>query len=179
MPPAVQAEKPGIRYFRLVFSFSPSVKVSSASRASGPSGYRASHGSRRNCSPEAIGSDPVEVLRECHAQPLAEFSQRHPAPFLSAKHWCKPFRSLDETFVERAIGTVKKHEPANISNPGMYLCSCNATRYSRSRDSGVRRLEALVGDRKGQHSIRINDQYRICFVWTAAGPRDVQIVDYH
>jgi proteic killer suppression protein len=41
------------------------------------------------------------------------------------------------------------------------------------------RLEALVGDRKGQHSIRINDQYRICFVWTAAGPRDVQIVDYH
>lgn len=40
-------------------------------------------------------------------------------------------------------------------------------------------LEALVGDRKGQHSIRINDQYRICFVWTAAGPRDVQIVDYH
>jgi proteic killer suppression protein len=41
------------------------------------------------------------------------------------------------------------------------------------------RLEALVGDRKGQHSIRINDQYRICFGWAAAGPRDVQIVDYH
>ena len=41
------------------------------------------------------------------------------------------------------------------------------------------RLEALVGDRKGQYSIRINAQYRICFVWTAAGPRDVQIVDYH
>jgi len=41
------------------------------------------------------------------------------------------------------------------------------------------RLEALVGDRKGQNSIRINDQYRICFVWTAAGPRDVQIVGYH
>ena len=41
------------------------------------------------------------------------------------------------------------------------------------------RLEALVGDRNGQHSIRINDQYRICFVWTTAGPRDVQIVGYH
>ena len=41
------------------------------------------------------------------------------------------------------------------------------------------RLEALVGDRKGQHSIRINDQYRICFAWTAARPRNVQIVDYH
>ncbi|MBK6714513.1 MAG: type II toxin-antitoxin system RelE/ParE family toxin [Burkholderiales bacterium] len=41
------------------------------------------------------------------------------------------------------------------------------------------RLEALVGDRKGQHSIRINDQFRICFVWTPAGPEDVEIVDYH
>ena len=41
------------------------------------------------------------------------------------------------------------------------------------------RLEALKGDRAGQHSIRINDQWRICFVWTAAGPEEVQIVDYH
>jgi toxin HigB-1 len=41
------------------------------------------------------------------------------------------------------------------------------------------RLEALVGDRKGQHSVRINDQWRICFVWTKEGPADVEIVDYH
>ena len=41
------------------------------------------------------------------------------------------------------------------------------------------RLEALTGDRKGQHSIHINDQYRICLVWTESGPRDVEIVDYH
>jgi len=41
------------------------------------------------------------------------------------------------------------------------------------------RLEALKGDRKGQHSIRVNDQWRICFVWTDVGPRDVEIVDYH
>jgi proteic killer suppression protein len=41
------------------------------------------------------------------------------------------------------------------------------------------RLEALKGDRKGQHAIRINDQYRICFVWTPAGARDVEVVDYH
>ena len=41
------------------------------------------------------------------------------------------------------------------------------------------RLEALKGDRKGQHSIRINDQWRICFVWTDVGPTDVEIVDYH
>jgi proteic killer suppression protein len=41
------------------------------------------------------------------------------------------------------------------------------------------RLEALAGRRKGQHSIRINDQWRVCFVWTSDGPRDVEIVDYH
>lgn len=41
------------------------------------------------------------------------------------------------------------------------------------------RLETLAGDRKGQHSIRINDQYRICFRWAGEGPTDVEIVDYH
>ena len=41
------------------------------------------------------------------------------------------------------------------------------------------RLEALRGDRAGQHSIRINDQFRVCFVWRADGVHDVQIVDYH
>ncbi len=40
-------------------------------------------------------------------------------------------------------------------------------------------LESLTGDRKGQHSIRINDQYRICFEWTKSGPANVEIVDYH
>ena len=41
------------------------------------------------------------------------------------------------------------------------------------------RLEALKGSRKGQMSIRINDQWRVCFTWTTAGPADVEIVDYH
>lgn len=41
------------------------------------------------------------------------------------------------------------------------------------------RLEALKGERKGQFSIRINDQFRICFVWTLSGPTEVEIVDYH
>ena len=40
-------------------------------------------------------------------------------------------------------------------------------------------LEALKNDRKGQHSIRINEQWRVCFVWTAEGPTNVEIVDYH
>ena len=41
------------------------------------------------------------------------------------------------------------------------------------------RLERLKGKRAGQYSIRINDQFRVCFRWTAAGARDVEIVDYH
>lgn len=41
------------------------------------------------------------------------------------------------------------------------------------------RLEALKGDREGQYSIRINDQWRVCFTWTDTGPEGVEIVDYH
>jgi toxin HigB-1 len=41
------------------------------------------------------------------------------------------------------------------------------------------RLEALKGDRTGQHSIRVNDEYRVCFCWTATGAEEVEIVDYH
>jgi proteic killer suppression protein len=41
------------------------------------------------------------------------------------------------------------------------------------------RLEALKGNRSGQYSIRINDRFRVCFVWTAKGPKDIEIVDYH
>ena len=55
----------------------------------------------------------------------------------------------------------------------------SAEKLSDLRAPPANRLEALVGDRKGQHAIRVNDQYRICFVWTDAGPENVEIVDYH
>jgi proteic killer suppression protein len=41
------------------------------------------------------------------------------------------------------------------------------------------RLEKLAGDRAGQYSIRVNQQWRICFLWTEAGPEDVEVTDYH
>lgn len=41
------------------------------------------------------------------------------------------------------------------------------------------RLEVLKGNRKGQHSIRVNNQWRVCFIWTPEGPINVEIVDYH
>ena len=51
--------------------------------------------------------------------------------------------------------------------------------WKRERIPPGNRLEALKGDRRGQFSIRINDQWRICFRWSAAGPEEVEIVDYH
>jgi proteic killer suppression protein len=55
----------------------------------------------------------------------------------------------------------------------------NAARLSDLAVPPNNRLEALQGDRQEQHSIRINRQWRLCFVWTEGGPEDVEIVDYH
>ena len=55
----------------------------------------------------------------------------------------------------------------------------NATGLNDLRVPPGNRLEALSGDRGGQHSIRINDQWRICFVWRDGNSYDVEIVDYH
>lgn len=85
-------------------------------------------------------------------------------------------------FVETVIaGKVPKGFPSALLR--------SAERRLRSLDAAAslddlrsppgNRLEALKADRLGQHSIRINDQWRICFRWTAAGAEDVEIVDYH
>ncbi len=55
----------------------------------------------------------------------------------------------------------------------------NAATLDDLRIPPANRLEALKGDRKGQHSIRINDQWRICFRWNDGDAQDVEIVDYH
>ena len=55
----------------------------------------------------------------------------------------------------------------------------DATELRDLRSPPGNRLEALSGDREGQHSIRINGQWRVCFVWADAGPENVEIVDYH
>ena len=55
----------------------------------------------------------------------------------------------------------------------------NARNLNDLRAPPANRLEALSGNRRGQHSIRINDQWRLCFVWTKEGPAYVEILDYH
>jgi toxin HigB-1 len=70
------------------------------------------------------------------------------------------------------------------SGPAGRLCGCRPVRAQAVvlhdlRVPPANRLEKLRGDRDGQHSIRINDQYRICFTWTEAGATGVEITDYH
>ncbi|MEI6621018.1 MAG: type II toxin-antitoxin system RelE/ParE family toxin [Actinomycetes bacterium] len=55
----------------------------------------------------------------------------------------------------------------------------SATTLTDLRVPPGNRLEALTGSRMGQHSIRINDQWRVCFIWADAGPEQAEIVDYH
>lgn len=55
----------------------------------------------------------------------------------------------------------------------------NAVDIDDLRTPPSNRLELLQGDRQGQYSIRINNHYRICFIWTKQGPTQVEIVDYH
>lgn len=90
------------------------------------------------------------------------------------------------SFGDRDTELVWLREPAPRIDPRIHK---SANRKLHLLDAAVslnslrvppgNRFEALKGDRRGQHSIRINDQWRICFVWTKAGPENVIIEDYH
>lgn len=90
------------------------------------------------------------------------------------------------SFADRDTARVWRREPAKRIDPRIHKTANRklhqldaATTLGMLRVPPGNRLEALKGDRGGQHSIRINDQWRICFRWTDAGVEDVQIVDYH
>jgi len=89
------------------------------------------------------------------------------------------FRSKEAERIWR--GEVVKRFPVAIQAVARRkLRMLNAARtLADLRVPPANRLEALKGDRKGQHGIRINDQWRACFRWSAAGASDVEIVDYH
>ena len=90
------------------------------------------------------------------------------------------------SFADRDTERVWRREPAKrldprihkTANRKLHLLVAAMTLYALRVPPG-NRLEALKGDRAGQHSIRINDQWRICFRWTDAGAEDVEITDYH
>jgi proteic killer suppression protein len=78
-------------------------------------------------------------------------------------------------------GERSRHFPANIQSVmhRKLLMLDAAAELVDLRVPPGNRLEALKGDRKGQFSIRVNDQWRVCFRWTEAGASEVEIVDYH
>jgi proteic killer suppression protein len=80
-----------------------------------------------------------------------------------------------------AQGTALKGIPADVLRRAvnkLFLLH-TVTRLEDLRVPPGNRLEALSGNRRGQHSIRVNDQWRICFVWRSDGADDVELVDYH
>jgi proteic killer suppression protein len=79
------------------------------------------------------------------------------------------------------LGKMPKGFPADIATVARRKLRMldAATRLDDLRAPPANRLEALKDDRAGQHSIRINDQWRVCFVWRAGGAHEVEIVDYH
>jgi proteic killer suppression protein len=78
-------------------------------------------------------------------------------------------------------GSVKKGFPSDLVRRAQQLLTVldAATTVEDLRSPPGNRLEKLSGDRHGQHSVRINKQWRICFTWTEAGPENVEITDYH
>lgn len=89
------------------------------------------------------------------------------------------FRSKDTEKIWR--GEVSKRFPQEIQPVARRKLRMlnSARRLDDLRVPPANRLEVLRGDRRGQHSIRINAQCRLCFCWTGAGASDVEIVDYH
>ena len=86
---------------------------------------------------------------------------------------CNDTRALFETGKSKQFAAIKAAAERKLQ----MLDSATTLDFLRSPPGN--RLEALSGDRIGQHSIRINLQWRVCFVWTALGPTDIEICAYH
>ncbi len=86
---------------------------------------------------------------------------------------CRETRKLFETGQSRRFSAILSVAERKLTQ----LNAAETLEFLRSPPGN--RLEALKGDREGQYSIRINNQFRLCFRWTSEGPEDVEIVDYH
>ena len=86
---------------------------------------------------------------------------------------CADTQALFETGKSKRFSNIAKVATRKLAQ----LDAANTLEFLRSPPGN--RLEALAGYRKGQFSIRVNDQFRLCFRWTTEGPIDIEIVDYH
>jgi proteic killer suppression protein len=90
-------------------------------------------------------------------------------------------KGTEDVFNGRATKTARKTLPSNLLRVAQRkLDQLNqAAILDDLKVPPGNQLEALKADRRGQHAIRINDQFRVCFVWTDMGPERVEITDYH
>ena len=90
-------------------------------------------------------------------------------------------RGTEDLFLGKASKQARKACPANLVSVAQRKLDMlnQAQVLDDMRVPPANRLEKLRGDRSGQWSIRINDQYRICFLWTSEGPAGVEVVHYH
>lgn len=86
---------------------------------------------------------------------------------------CKYTQALFETGKSKRFANIKSVAERKLAQ----LDAAETLEFLKSPPGN--HLEALKHDRKGQHSIRISDQWRVCFRWTDTGPEEVEIVDYH
>ena len=87
----------------------------------------------------------------------------------------------DKRTEDLARGHAPRNIPADVARRAVHKLFLldTVTRLEDLRVPPGNRLEALSADRRGQHAIRVNDQWRICFVWRDGGPHEVEFVDYH
>jgi toxin HigB-1 len=89
-------------------------------------------------------------------------------------------KGSEDVFEGRDTSAARRTLPSQLhGRAGRTLDQLSSAVSLRSLSLPGLRLEKLKGDRAGQHSIRINDQYRVCFRWTESGAEDVEIIDYH
>ncbi len=99
--------------------------------------------------------------------------KRYNLSFMIKSFRCPDTQALFETGKSRRFSGI-----ANVATRKLVQLDAAETLEFLHAPPG-NRLELLKGDRAGQHSMRINDQYRLCFRWTGSGPENVEIVDYH
>ena len=122
------------------------------------------------------------------AENAAHGTRRTPAPIVTlavinvSRYYrsevIKTFRCADTQALSRGDRVKRFANIASVARRKLRQLEI-AERLDDLRVPPGNRLEALSGDRAGQHSIRVNDQYRLCFRWTPGGAEDVEIVDYH
>lgn len=86
---------------------------------------------------------------------------------------CADTQALFETGKSKRFANIKAVAERKLTQ----LAAATTLEFLKSPPGN--HLELLSGDREGQHSVRINQQWRLCFVWSTDGPNDVEIVDYH